>query len=130
MDLERAPAISHSVMERLCPLCTKIEVAGFFGWSRLFVNDIDIVLISGALSSLGQKIRSFLANHLLSMAPPPPTQNNLPFSPSRAPLRSIRADPTGILPPICRLRPPDFDPGASKTERCSKCQEETMFHAN
>ena len=108
MDLERAPAISHSVMERLCPLCTKIEVAGSIRRGRLFFNDIDIILISGALFSLGQKIQSFLANHLLSMTPLLPTHNNTPLSPSRAPLRSTRADPARYTTTKMPVKTPRF----------------------
>lgn len=116
MILERAPAISHSVMGRLCPLCTKNEVAGLFGWGRRFVNDIHIVLISGALSPLGQKIMNFLANHLLSMTPLLPTRDNIPLPPYLAPLKSTRAGRADTFPPKSRLRPLDFDPGAPKAE--------------
>ncbi len=45
MELQRAQSIADSVVKRLRPYCTKIEVAGSVRRGRPFVNDIDIVLI-------------------------------------------------------------------------------------
>jgi len=45
LELQRAQSIADSVVKRLRPYCTKIEVAGSVRRGRPFVNDIDIVLI-------------------------------------------------------------------------------------
>ncbi|MBA7551950.1 hypothetical protein ES705_44501 [subsurface metagenome] len=45
MELQRAKKIASEVIERLCPYCTKIEVAGSIRRRKPTVHDIDIVLI-------------------------------------------------------------------------------------
>lgn len=45
MALERAEAIARDVVESLSPYCSRIEVAGSIRRRKLWVNDVDIVLI-------------------------------------------------------------------------------------
>ena len=45
MDLQRAQSIADSVVKRLSPYCSRIEVAGSVRRKKPAVNDIDFVLI-------------------------------------------------------------------------------------
>jgi len=45
MDLQRAQSIADSVIKRLSPYCSQIEVAGSIRRKKDTVNDIDLVLI-------------------------------------------------------------------------------------
>ncbi len=57
MQLQRAQKIASEVIERLCPYCTKIEVAGSIRRRKPTVHDIDIVLIPADPWNLEQEIR-------------------------------------------------------------------------
>jgi len=57
MDLERAQRIADSVVDKLSPDCSKIEVVGSVRRKKPTVNDIDFVLIPSDPWNLSQTIK-------------------------------------------------------------------------
>lgn len=57
IELERAQKIAKVVVERLAPYCKKIEVAGSIRRRKLWVNDIDLVLVPHDLWNLHHEIK-------------------------------------------------------------------------
>ena len=58
MDLQRAQSIADSVVKRLSPYCSTIEVAGSVRRKKPAVNDIDFVLIPSDPWNLRAEIKA------------------------------------------------------------------------
>ena len=56
MDLKRAESIANTVIQRLKPYCSQIEVAGSVRRKKATVNDVDFVLIPSDPWNLSHEI--------------------------------------------------------------------------
>lgn len=64
MELEKAKAIANEVIARLAPYCERIEVTGSIRRRKLWVKDLDIILIPSDLWGLSSEVMK-LGRHIV-----------------------------------------------------------------